>query len=368
MPPPETSAPIPVNAPRDSAADFAEALHHAIALLRVLPRAPGDTPDARERLRGFAAAHPTTSPEFLIDLAPGAEHADFDIYLAHPAGGTVAVTFREDAGRPWYVDYSEHWAANYVLLVGSMRVTVQEALFAIQYLSERDPNLVGSLVRDSLLAEAAASDPEEWARTVLDVSAQETQDAADAFRHAHHLESAADTHAWLERMGWSTHRFKSVLASGVRLRKMEERLVAGRVETHFDAHRADFDLVHLFRIECDDAETAELLAKAAADVGLMPAVQRLLSERPSGPPVPRRVDGALTAVRAHTLDDAVRAAAPGQIVGPAEVRGRHVVAQMLAREPAATLDAATRRAVRERLVQEWLVVRAREVPVRWNWR
>lgn len=366
MPTLEARALTPVNARGDSAAAFAQALHDAIALLRVLPRAPRDTPDARERLRGFAAAHPATSPEFLIDLAPGAEHADFDIYLAHPEGGTVAVTFREDAGRPWYVDYSEHWASNYVLLVGTMRVTVQEALFAIQYLSEREPNLVGSLVRDSLLAEAAASNPEEWAGSMLEVSAQEVQDAADAFRHAHQLESAADTHAWLERMGWSTHRFKSVLASGVRLRKMEERLVAGRVETYFDAHRADFELVHLFRVECDDAETAALLVKAAADVGLMTALQRLMSERPGGPPIPR-IDGALTAARAHTLDDGVRAAEPGAIVGPAEVRGRHVVAQMLAREPAATLDAATRRAVRERLVQDWLAVRAREVPVQWNW-
>lgn len=361
----ETTEPTSANASAGTSAAFTEALHHAIGLLRSLPRAPGDTADARERLREFSAAHPAVSPEFLIDLAPGAEHADFDVYLAHPAGGTVGVTFREDAGRPWYVDYSEHWAANYVLHVGSMRVTVQEAMFAIQYLSERDPDLVRSLVRDTLITEAGASDEAVWEGNTLDVSSQEVQEAADAFRHAHHLESAADTHAWLEQMGWSMHRFQAVLASGVRLRKMEERLVAGRIEPHFEAHRTDFDLVHAFRTECDEADTAEILARMAAEVGLMTATQRMMSERRGDLPI--RIDGALTTARAYTFEAAVRTAAPGEVVGPVELRGRHVVAQVLGREPATTLNATTRRAVRERLVDEWVIKRAREVPVRWNW-
>lgn len=345
---------------------FLEALRQAIELLRALPRSPGDTANARALLQKFAAAHPAASPEFLIDLAPGAEHADFDIYLEHPAGGTVGVTFREDAGRPWYVDYSEHWAANYVLHVGSMHVTVQEAMFAIQYLCESDPHLIESLVRDTLVGESVVSDPEVWAGHALDVSTDEVQEAADSFRHAHHLESAADTHAWLEQMGWSTHRFHSVLESGVRLRKMEEHLVAGRIESHFDAHRADFDVVHVFQAECDSADAAAVLARVASEVGLMPATQRLVSEPAGGPPR-GPIIGALTVVRAYTLDAALRAAAPDAVVGPSEVGGRHVVAQVLRREPATVLDAATRRDVRERLVQDWVAVRMREVPIRWNW-
>lgn len=354
----------PATSPRDASAVFANAAHDAIALLRALPRAPGDTAEARKHLRAFAAAHPDASPEFLIDLAPGAEHADFDIYLEHPQGGTVAVTYREDAGRPWFVDYSEHWAANYVLHVGSKHVRVQEALFAIQYGAARNPDLVASLVRDTLLAEAMESDPN--LSESEDVSVQELQESADAFRYAHHLQSAADTHAWLEQMGWSMHRFQSVLATGVRLRRAEEKLVVGRIEPHFEACRADFDLVHVFRAECDDAVTAAALAQAAAGVGLMAATQRFVSEHAPGAPI-GRVDGALATSRAYTFNAAIRAAAAGAVVGPLHERERHVVSQILAREPATTLDAPTRRAVRERLVQEWLAERTREVPIRWNW-
>jgi hypothetical protein len=98
----------------------------------------------------------------------------------------------------------------------------------------------------------------------------------------------------------------------------------------------------------------------------MMAVHRLVSGPAGARPI-HRVHGALTTARAYTLDDAISAAAPGAVIGPLQEGGGHVVAQLLAREAATALDSATRRAVLERLMQEWLAVRARDVSVRWNW-
>jgi len=341
---------------------FSAAVSGAIALLRALPRTPADATAAREQLRAFVDAHPVAAPEFLVDSPPGAEHADFDIYLLHPEGGTVALSFREDAGKPWFVDYSEHWAANYVLHVGSQRVTIQEAMFAMQYLSERDPGLMESLVRDALLTEFADSEPDAWLGEALVVSDEEVQAAADSFRHAHQLQSASDTHAWLEQMGWSMHRFRSVLASGVLVRRIEERLVAGRIEGHFAEHRADFDRVQVFRAVCGDATLAERLVLSAREVGLMTATQRVACTTPSA-----GLRGELLSTRAHALDDLLRTAVAGAIGGPTKDAGTWVVTQVLARDPATTLDSSTRSAVRERLVRDWAADRARTVPVRWNW-
>lgn len=341
---------------------FADTVNAAIALLRELPRAPASTGVAREHLRAFSAAHASAAPEFLVDCAPGAEHADFDIYLAHPEGGTVALSYRQDAGRPWFVDYSEHWASNYVLLVGSQRVTIQEAMFAIQYLSDGNPRLVESLVRDALLTEFAASEPDEWNAEVLTVTDDELQVAADAFRRANGLRSAADTHAWLGQMGWSMHRFHSVLASGVHIRRIEERLIGGRIDAHFSQHHADYDIVQLVHATCADRLTADSLAARAREVGLMTAAQALVREGAA-----TVVRAELVSSRAYELPHTLNSATPDSVVGPAQESGKWLVTHVLARVRVIELDTATRRVVRERLLRDWAATRATEVTVRWNW-
>jgi putative peptide maturation system protein len=338
---------------------FTDTLEDAVDLLRDLPRVPAAKEDARIQLQAFAAAHPEETPEYVIDLAPGAEHADFDIFLQHPDGGTVGITYRDDGGRPWYVDYSAHWAANYVLHVGNTHVTVQEAMFSLQYLTEQAPDLLTTLVRDTLVADAVVSDPDVWASSALDVSSDEVQAAADAFRQKHHLHSAADTHTWLAEMGWSTQRFRSVLASGARVRKMEERLVAHRIDAHFAEHRHDYDLVTVVRVACPDAALAARLAQSTSLLSEMEVRASLLAEA--------RVAGTVSTAYAHSVDAPIRSATPGAVVGPYVVDDQHVVAQVIARQPAHALDAPTRRAVRERLVAEWVSTRMRDVPLRWNW-
>lgn len=338
---------------------FSDALEEAVELLRDLPRAPAEKGEARIQLHAFAAAHPDVTPEYVIDLAPGAEHADFDVFLQHPDGGTVGITYREDAGRPWYVDYSAHWAANYVLHVGNTHVTVQEAMFSLQYLTEEAPDLLSTLVRDTLVADAVVSDPAVWAGSALDVSPEEVQAAADRFRQKHHLHSAAETHAWLDGMGWTTHRFRSVLASGVRVRKMEERLVADRIDAHFAEHRQDYDLVTSFRITCPDAALAARLAESRSLLSEMEVLAPELANL--------RISGTLGTAHAHSLDAPIRSAKPGAVIGPYVVDDQYIVVQAIARQAAHSLDAPTRRAVRERLVNEWVNARMREVPLRWNW-
>ncbi|HKG95344.1 MAG TPA: TIGR04500 family putative peptide maturation system protein [Gemmatimonadaceae bacterium] len=342
-----------VSIPAETHGAFRRALAEAADALAALPRSRAGVAAARERVARLAAAHPAVRLELAVDLPPASDDADYDLLIGHPGGGTVALGYRPDRGNPWFVDYAEHWAANYVLTVGGLPVTVQQALTALEVAGEGSPGLVDSLVEDALAARAMGVDPPE-------VTPDEAQAAVDAFRAARGLHSAAATHAWLARLGWSVELFQSLIENGVRARKLRERVTAAEVEPHFHAHRGDFDLVRVFRAETASAEDARRLAALAAVDGLLAAAGRADGVSGGG------VAGTLATARAHELPPELAGAPVGRVVGPMAARGRHWVGEVLGRSEA-TLDAATRAAVRDVLFRRWLDARRAEHAVRWHW-
>ena len=342
-PPDETARPAP--------AAFRAALADAADTLAALPRRRGAVDDARERVARLAAAHPAVRVDVAVQLAPASNEADYDLLLGHPDGGTLALTYRPDRGSPWFVDYADHWAANYVLTVGDLPLTVQQALTALQVRGAESPGLIESLIDDVLVEQ-------EMERDRPEVTPDEAQAAVNAFRAARGLHSAAATHAWLARLGWSVELFQSLIENGVRARKLRERVTANDVEPYFHAHRRDFALVRLFRVETPTAHTAREIAERAAEQGLLGAV-----ERGGG----GRVAGTLSTARAHELPPELADAPVGYIAGPALARGRHWVAEVLARDEVTLDDAATRSAVRDVLFRRWLDAQREGRAVRWHW-
>jgi len=96
---------------------FQKTLYDVVLLLKELPRQRSLSESARTRFKRFEKAHRGVRCNLRVDHPPGSNGVDYDILLGAPDGGTVAVSWRADEGVPWAVQYSDHWAANYVLTV-----------------------------------------------------------------------------------------------------------------------------------------------------------------------------------------------------------------------------------------------------------
>jgi putative peptide maturation system protein len=334
---------------------FRAALVAASELLLTLPRERAQVQAARERVSRFAGAHPVVRVDLAVDLKPGSSDADYDILIGHPNGGTVAVTYRPDNGNPWLVDYSEHWAANFVLTVGAdAPITAQQALTALEVRAGESPGLIDSLIDDAIVERAMDIDPPV-------VRPDELQAAVDAFRAARGLHSSASTHAWLSGLGLSVELFQTLIENGVRFRKMSERLTTGQIEPYFEEHRADFDVVRYFRVETRSAGTARRLAQLGEQHGLLSAAERASGELMAG-----AVNGTFTTARAHELPPELAEADPLKVVGPIASKGKLWLAEILGRN-GSTLDGATRIAVRDVLFRQWLDEQRSQRQVRWHW-
>lgn len=332
---------------------FERALTATISLLRGLPRARGQVAEARARFAEYAKAHADLRTDFVVDLEPGREHASYDILLDHPDGGTVAVSWNPDHASPWLADYAEHWAANYVVTVGDARLTVQDALTSLRVLGGDDAGLFDRLVDETIIRKAVIDHR-------VDTTLEEVRQAMDETRRMLGLYSAAATREWLARMGWSTHQFESLVAGGVRVRKLRDLIVADRIDAHFEAHPEWFDVVRVCAVETRRQEIAERLVSEAAGTSLVDIAQRLSA--------PEMTDVVVTikSVRSIDLPVELRDLPAGAVGGPTRVRDGFAVHQVQHRERA-ELDARTRAAVGDALFRDWLAEQRRQAPVQWHW-
>jgi putative peptide maturation system protein len=330
------------------------ALIAGVAFLRELPRERVAVATARARLPAFRAAHPGLRIDLLVDQPPGSPRVDYDLFFGGADGSTIALNWRADAGLPWVVEYADHWAANFVVTVNRRDVTVQEALLFLQLAGQDRPGLMERLVEEKLVALALEADPPE-------VGDAEVQAAADRFRTAHRLHSAAATARWLEEAGLSRERFTELARAPAERRQLEERIAGDRIEPYFATHRPEFERVRCFRVDARSEAVAARLAAAAREPGLLDAAAALFPDLEDG-----ETEAALRSEPAGSLPASLAAAAAGAIVGPEASGGRWWVAQVLSRRPA-QLDEETRAVIRRRLFREWLARQREEAVVRWHW-
>jgi putative peptide maturation system protein len=205
-------------------------------------------------------------------------------------------------------------------------------------------------VEAALIRQAAAEEG-------LEVSEEELQQAANAFRTERSLHSATATRAWLDARGLTMAQWEQGLTQEILRAKLRERLIAPKVEPHFAEHRFAYDTATLSRIVASaEGITRELRAQVVEEGADFHALSRRYSEdaetRPAG--------GYLGEIRRKQLEATLQAsvfgAKPGQVVGPFRIEKRWHLLLVEALHPA-TLDEPTRETIAEQLFAEWLQAR-----------
>jgi putative peptide maturation system protein len=329
-------------------------LARAVSLLRDLPRKREEVGAARRQFARFSAMYPKVQTDLLVDQPPGSPQVDYDLFLAHPDGGTVALSWQADDAMPWPVVHADHWAANYVMSVDNHHVTIQQALLFLKLASGTCPDLMTEMVEQTLIAQAIGENPPP-------VSEPELQAAADEFRRANLLDSAAATHRWLKETGLSLPRFEELLRRLIQREKLEEQITKERIEPYFRAHRKRFEFVRFCRVDTADQSLAKRLISPARKKGLL----SIIGSVPAGMG-DRDLTESLLSRYAFELPPALANAKVGKVIGPvAEGRG-FWVAEALQRRPA-RLDAETTAIIRDQIFREWLAERHNQATVCWHW-
>ena len=333
--------------------EFMRIVSEGIALLRDLPADYRDVADAQARAENWRNTHPGLRSDLVPHREPDSAFADYDLLIDHPDGGTLSLSWRSDDGVPWSVSHAQHWAANYVLTVDGESVTVQEALRLLRMEGQSRPDLIDQLVEQKILLRAVN-------QAEIDVEDTALQDAADRFRRARGLLAAADMERWLQEAGLTVLQFQTLLGITVKIRHLKQRLASDHVAA-FEAQRERYDRLCVFEVEGLDEAAAARLKARAAELGLPGAA--CASAREGANPALR---GTLATRFALEFPEPVRDAVPGVVLGPFERGGRLVLAEIVLRRPA-ELDAETRAALHDAMVQGWLDRQREAAAIEWHW-
>jgi putative peptide maturation system protein len=333
--------------------DFGVALAAAAELLRRLPTQSKQIPAAQQLFAHWRERWPQAEPRLLVNREPGRSDVQYDLLVRDPQGGAVALTWLEDRGVPWSVNYADHWAANFVVTVDADHsLTVQQALMHLRMASRSQPGLMESLVNHLLLArEATAEAP---------ASDAELQEAADSFRRSRGLHSADDTQRWLRDIRMPLVHFEEMLDLAVRIGRVKTRVAAERFDAYFGEHRSEFDRVRSVQVHADEARVRRLTDLAQSS-GLLAAIDRQIRDGQSPD-----VEALVQTRFAVDVEPALKDAIVDSIVGPYRDADRWVVAQIISRAPA-HLDTPTRLAVEESICREWLAQLRSTAEIQWHW-
>lgn len=332
--------------------EFDAAVRQSIAFLRRARRTRDGIVATR---RAFEALRRRCAPfrlELVVDSPPGTTVVDYDVLLTH-GRETTMLGWHRDEGRPWSVDYAEHWAADYVVTVDGRHVSIRDALVFLGEARGRDPGLARELIDQAILANEVERNPPN-------VTAKELAHSVEVFLIARGLGSHGALEQWLAEEGTNPVAWREWLAGGIRISKVKDRICRGRIVPYFRKHRAGLATVLVHRASAGDAELARELFQVARKTNLAEAI---------GEACWRGADvvGGLEVVR---LDEVVGRsrpanATPGSLLGPMARDGRHLVVQVL-KHRAAKLDADTRHVIRNRLVAEWVAEQRARASIEWH--
>jgi putative peptide maturation system protein len=331
---------------------FEHALMDAVSLLRELPHHKNSIENARARFKRFSTSHRDVRCDLLVDQQPGSREADYDVLMGAPDGGTVALSWRPDNGIPGGVQYADHWAANYVLTVNERHTSIQSALIYLNTVLKPRRNLMEDLINRLLIERAIDEAPPP-------VSRQETERAIDDFRRSQGLYTAAATRQWLDEMCLTMEALGRLVANNVRTRKFKRRVTADKVRPFYEAHRKDFDVLTILRVQVSSKARTLSLAKAAARVGLWKFLQKRAGQLPTP-------NAQIATMYARELPPEFGSASLNTIVRPQGADLKHWMGQLLRRR-AARFDQSTRASIEELLFQDWLADRRSQATIRWHW-
>ncbi|MBN1203607.1 MAG: TIGR04500 family putative peptide maturation system protein [Myxococcaceae bacterium] len=325
---------------------------------------------ARERTEPKETQQPGPRAPLKIDVLWEQESVtgavQYDALLRVPGWGAVSIGYCPERGLPWALRGTFRWSEVDMLRVNQRRIGVADVVKQLDFLWA-EPWLARQLVDVALIAEAVEEQPEAFTS-----SDEELQAAMDAFRRRRGLLTPEAMMHWLEQQGLTHRNLETLLDNFVKARKLRRRVVAGREETYFASHKAEFDVAVIARIALGDLERARSLHERlrGGEVDLLRAAAEALREQTPGAPRWESPPPLLERVRRSALPPeqaaVIFAASAGAVLEPFETKAGYEVRQVLGIEPA-VLDAATRAAIGEQLFQEWLTERRAAAEVEWLW-
>jgi putative peptide maturation system protein len=290
----------------------------------------------------------------------------YDPLLRVPGWGSVSIGYSPERGLPWALRGTFRWSEVDMLRVNQRRIGVADVVTQLDFLWA-EPWLTRQLVDSVLITEALEEEPDAFT-----ASDEELQEAMDAFRRRRGLLSEEAMMHWLEQQGLTQPKLETRLEGFVKIRKLRQRVVAGREEAYFASHKSEFDVALIARMVLGDLERARSLYERlrGGEVDLLVAATEALREQApvthrseSPPPLLERARRSELPLEQAAV---IFAATPGAVLEPIETKAGYELRQVRGIEPA-VLDAATRTAIGERLFQEWLDERRAEADVEWLW-
>lgn len=188
----------------------------------------------------------------------------------------------------------------------------------------------------------------------IQVSDEELQQAADAYRVANDLHDAETTQAWLEAKHLSYVDWESLLEYQVNERKLREVLTAGLVEQRFAEQRLSYDKAAVSRLVLSDEGVArELRAQILEEGGDFHALTREYSIHADTRAAGGYAGLMVRADMEPALEAAVFGAQPGRVVGPIKTDDGWELVKVERLAPA-ELDDEMRETIKTVLCSEWL--------------
>jgi parvulin-like peptidyl-prolyl isomerase len=195
----------------------------------------------------------------------------------------------------------------------------------------------------------------------IEVTGEELQKVADAFRIARKLFETEDLIEWLADAHLSLAEWEELLEDEIRLDKVRAAVTAPQIEQHFAENRLSFDAAALSQIVVRDEEVAKELRAQVRDEG---ADFHKLARTYSIDEATRPAGGYRGILKRDAIAEEARAAVfgaqpldsiRGRVVGPFKTDAGWVLIRVHAIHPAA-LDEATREQIKSTLFGEWLAL------------
>jgi putative peptide maturation system protein len=317
--------------------------------------------EARSALRPLQMRNSEVELELIWDEEAYDRSVHYDALLHLPETGTISLSYCDDHALPWPLRGVHRFSDADLVRVNNNVLKVDQAIACLDFIWE-NCQITDQLVNLCLVQEELEKNP-------IELSDQELQLAVDGFRRARRLYKAEETSSWMARRGITHQQLDRLAGNQATLAKFVDRLVADRVQEHFDKYSADFDTACLARfLLSDEASALETSRKIRSgevnffDAALGSFVAAKPSQRP-GADLFRVVRRRETPAE---IRECLFGSAPGSVLGPVREEGGYAIILVLSLVPA-SLDEPTRNIVKKILFDEWLEQRRRAATIEWLW-
>ncbi|WP_182886585.1 TIGR04500 family putative peptide maturation system protein [Microbispora sp. H10885] len=322
--------------------------------------------DALAFLRRISGAEPADARRLLDDLRAG--HRDVPMRLVwqrdHPGGshhydllipapdGTVSVAFAPARAVPWPLRGSQSAGEQVVVRVDGADVRMEQAMAVLDGLWG-DSSLAVRLVNAALVEQELEREP-------VELTAEELQEAMDAFRRARGLLTVRATRDWMAERGLDHAALEVIVHQEAAIARLRRRVAGDDAAGLFAADPGGHDRLSVMRLRYPHLEAARAAATRLRAEDARAAIFAKAAEEAFA----YGADVRPALVYRRELGPEAAGAEAGDVVagsGP-----EPLVTCVLEVRPA-VLDDGTRQAIENRIFDDWLARRRAEASVEWMW-